>query len=67
MGVDELAELLKGKGFHEQVVTAFVSNRISGSLLLNEDVKDLAPVLGDKILIRKLLTKCGGITTVRWN
>ena len=46
------------KGFHEDVVLAFAANRICGQTFIemtDEDIKELLPVIGDRIRIRKLL------------
>ena len=61
MGVDEFCDyLLEQKGFHSDVVTNFNRNRISGATFLDlndEDLKDLVPVIGDRVNVRKLLVE----------
>ena len=59
MGVDEFCDYLwEQKGFHSDIVTSFNRNRISGATFLDlndEDLKDLVPVVGDRVNVRKLL------------
>ena len=56
----DFSEFLISEGFHEDVVSAFSSNRICGQtfLQLNEgDLQELLPVIGDRVRIRKLLNE----------
>jgi len=49
------------KGYHEDLVSSFVSQQISGNaflLLSEDDIKELVPTIGDRILVRDLLNKC---------
>ena len=60
VSVDEVAGLLREKGFREDVVQLFVSNGIDGeAFLLLEDDKDLqtlgVPLMGDRLKLRKLI------------
>ena len=60
MGVDELSAHLLEKGFHLELVASFSRNRIDGATFIDlseDDLKDLAPVIGDRVNIRKLLAK----------
>ena len=46
------------EGFHEDVVSAFTANRICGQTFIemtDEDIKELLPVIVERIQIRKLL------------
>ena len=55
---DALGQYLTDQGFHEEVVAKFVDNRISGDLLIEleeDDLKEMFPVVGDKMRVRKLL------------
>jgi len=54
----EFADFLLERGVHEDAAAAFLSNRISGENFLSiseDDLKDLLPVIGDRITIRKIL------------
>ena len=58
--VDEVAGLLKEKGFREDVIQLFESNGIDGeAFLLLEDDKDLEKLgvtqLGERLKLRKLI------------
>ena len=54
---DEFAEFLRRKGLHD-VIDSIATNRIDSGLFLNltgNDLKELAPVIGDRICLRKIL------------
>lgn len=54
----DFSDFLVKEGFHEDVVSAFTANRICGQTFIemtDEDIKELLPVIGDRIRIRKLL------------
>lgn len=54
------SEFLIGEGFHDDVVAAFSSNRICGHTfvqLTEDDLKELLPVIGNRVRIRKLLNE----------
>ena len=61
MGIDEFCDyLLEEKEFHSDVVTSFSRNRISGATFMGlseDDLKDLVPVIGDRVNVRKLLVE----------
>lgn len=69
MEIDEFCDyLLKEKGFHSDVVTSFNRNRISGATFLDlseEDLKDLVPVIGDRVDVRKLLVQLKEVKSSR--
>lgn len=55
---EEFATYLTDKGLHEDVVANVTSNRITSSLFLDlaeSDLKELAPAIGDRISLRKIL------------
>ena len=57
---DCLAEYLTAEGIHEDVVAKIIDNRISCALFLDlgeEDLKDLATMIGDRIALRNVLGK----------
>ena len=56
----DLTHYLEAEGVHEDVVSTFVSNRICGRTFLalsNEDLKELVPILGDRVHTRELLQR----------
>ena len=58
---EEFGTWLYEKGFHEDLVSSFVSQRISGNaflLLSEDDLKELVPTIGDRSVVRDLLNKC---------
>lgn len=55
---DLLAEFLEEKGLHQDIISAIIRNRISGPVFLalsEEDIKELLPVIGDRVSLRKVL------------
>lgn len=60
LNCDDLGQYLTDNGCHEEVVSTIISNRINGELLLElqeEDLKEMFPVLGDRMTIRKILDR----------
>ena len=53
----EFSEYLTREGVHEEVIAIFSANRICGETFcdLTEDLKELLPVVGDRVRIRRLL------------
>ena len=59
MGVDDFCDYLE-KGFHSDIVMSFHRNRMSGATFLElseDDLKDLVPVIGDRVTVRRLLVE----------
>ena len=59
-GCQCLSDYLLFRGIQEEVMEAFQANLINGEAFLDlsqEDLKELLPVIRDRILIRKLLKK----------
>ena len=57
MNTADLFCLLEEAGVHEDVTRSFTENRINGMGFLSlteEDLKELVPVIGDRISVRKL-------------
>ena len=57
---DCLAEYLSAEGVHEDVVAKIIDNTITCALFLDleeEDLKDLATMIGDRIALRNVLAK----------
>ena len=58
MECKEFSDYLLAKGLHEDVVSKIVGNRINGQFFISlseDEVKELAPVIGDRICLRKIL------------
>ena len=56
----EFSEYLTREGVHEEVIELFSRNRICGETfcdLNEEDLKELLPVVGDSVRIRRLLNE----------
>ena len=76
MNCGDFCDYLLKEGFHEDVISSFSSNRISGAsfcALNEEDLKELLPVIGDRARMRKLLqevnlkenaTEVNGVTMI---
>ena len=55
---EEFAIYLTDKGLHEDLVANVLNNRITSALFLDlteNDVKELAPAIGDRLAVGKLL------------
>lgn len=55
---EELGDFLLFKGFRDDVAFAMVTNNVSGEVFLDlseEDLKELIPIVGDRITVRKLI------------
>lgn len=60
LNCEDLAHYLEAEGVHEDVISTFVSNRISGRTFLalsDEDLKELVPIIGDRVHTRELLQR----------
>ena len=58
MNCSEFTEFLTKQGFHEGVVSSLSNNRVCGASfcdLTEEDLKELLPVIGDRVRVRRLL------------
>ena len=58
MECEEFSDYLLAKGLGEDVVWNIVGNRIDGLLftgLSEDEIKELAPAIGDRICLRKIL------------
>ena len=56
--IDEFAEHLVEEGIEDEVVKTFEENRFSGAVFLQlqeDDLKELVPVIGDRVKVRQLL------------
>lgn len=54
----DFCDFLLKEGFHEDIVSTFTKNRICGETffeMTEEDIKELVPIVGDRIRVRKLL------------
>ena len=58
MNCSEFTEFLMNQGFHEDVVSSLSNNRVCDTSfcdLTEEDIKELLPVIGDRVHVRRLL------------
>lgn len=58
LSCQDLGEYLIDQEIHQEVVTIFHDNRICAESFLEmneDDLKEMLPVIGDRILVRKLL------------
>lgn len=58
LNLEDFGDFLLEKGIHEEVASLFISNRITGSAFLRlseDDIKELTPTIGDRILVKELL------------
>ena len=58
LNVNEFADYLDEKGIGEEVVKSFKENEICGATFLelqNDELKELVPVVGIRVKVRKLL------------
>lgn len=71
MEVDEFCDyLMQDKGVHSEVVISFNRNRISGATFLElseDDLRDLVPVIGDRVNVRKLLVEAREVQASFYN
>ena len=54
----EFSEYLRKRGLHDDLVESIVTNRIDSGTFLSlteNDLKELAPVIGDRVCLRKVL------------
>ena len=66
---EEFAEYLHKRGVHDDLIQAIVNNRIDSGLFLNlteDDLKDLAPVIGDRVCLRKILEEARKVGVLRY-
>ena len=57
---DEFADYLRKRGVHCDLIESIIANRIDSGLFLNlteNDLKELAPVIGDRVCLRKILAE----------
>ena len=56
----DFAHFLEAEGLHEDIVSAFVDNRICRQTFLaltEDDLKELLPIIGDRVRIREVLQR----------
>ena len=58
LNCEDFGDFLMKQGFHEDMVSAVTANRICGQTFIemsDKDIKEVFPVIGDRIRVRKLL------------
>ena len=56
MSCEDFAAYLEDNNLHEDVISNVISNRVTSSIFLDlteNDLKELAPAVGDRIALRK--------------
>ena len=64
MNCEDLANFLETENVHEDVTSEFIKNRICGQAFLNlsnDDLKELIPVIGDRVCVRGVLEKASKV------
>jgi len=64
LSVDTLAEFLVSKGIRNLLAAEFRRNLVSGSVFLKlteEDLKELAPLIGERVQLREILKQCRAV------
>jgi len=54
----EFASFLTSEGVHDNIVANVIANRVTSALFLelsDEDLKELAPTVGDRMALKKVL------------
>lgn len=67
MECEEFGDYLLALGLHEDVVSNIVGNRIDGQLFISlseGEIKELAPAIGDRIRLRKILDEERTVTEI---
>ena len=60
LNCEDLGNFLEAEGFHENILSAFIRNRICGKTFLaltEDDLKELVPVIGDRVHVREILQR----------
>lgn len=66
LSIEDFAEYLLDRGFDLSVVNSFEENRISGDAFLqltDDDLKELVPLIGVRVNVRKLLQSARQVQT----
>ena len=64
---EEFADYLRKRGVHCDVIKSIIANRIDSGLFLNlteNDLKELAPVIGDRVCLRKILAEARKVSVL---
>ena len=67
---DEFVEYLIEKGLHDDVIAKLMDNRITSAVFLDltdEDLKELASAIGDRIALRKILEQARKVRNMERN
>ncbi len=66
MPCEDFAAYLRDNGVHEEIISKVVSNRVMSAVfldLMEDDLKKLAPAVGDRIALRKILEEARKVFT----
>lgn len=67
---DELTKYLEDKGLEREVIDTIKKNRITGATFMEltpEHLKELLPVIGDRIALSKIINELKGTQTKKPN
>ena len=60
LNCEDFGNFLEAEGFHEDIVSVFIGNRICGNSFLaltEDDLKELVPIIGDRVRVREVLQR----------
>ena len=66
---EEFSDYLREKGVHCDLIESIVANRIDSGLFISlseSDLKELAPVIGDRICLRKILEEARKVSVLTY-
>ena len=66
---EEFSDYLREKGVHCDPIESIVANRIDSGLFISlseSDLKELAPVIGDRICLRKILEEARKVSVLTY-
>ena len=64
---EEFSDYLREKGVHCDLIESIFANRIDSGLFISlseSDLKELAPVIGDRICLRKILEEARKVSVL---
>ena len=70
MSCEDFAAYLEDNNLHEDVISNVISNRVTSSIFLDlteNDLKELAPAVGDRIALRKILDQTRKVLSEKFN
>ena len=68
LSVEGMADYLLSEGVRNTLVAEFKRNLVSGAAFLQlteEDLKELVPLIGERVLLRQLLRQCKAVRHIQ--